>query len=63
MTALHAFVCIHHCHLVYTVLGAMTLTGLQFPYLAICLLPCHRFPLNVELGQAPNRHTPITAHV
>ncbi len=60
MTVVCVYVHMQRCHLVYTVLGAMTLTGLQPPYLAICLSLCHRFPLklNDELEPAANRHTP-----
>lgn len=54
------FVRMQCCHPVYTTLGTMTLTGLQSPYLAICLSLCHRFPLklNDELELTANRHTP-----
>lgn len=54
------FVRMQRCHPMYTLLSAMTLTGLHSPYLAICLSPCHRFPLklNDELEPTANRHTP-----
>lgn len=41
-------------------LCAMTPTGLQIPYFAICLSPCHRFSLklNDEPESAANRRMP-----